>query len=497
MSSSPEHEAGTAEATETSVAEKPKLDLNVEITDAGPCKKHLKVAIAETDIERQYAESLGSIRRDAAVPGFRPGRAPKTLVNKRFRKEVQGQVKSSLLMAALEQIDEDYKINPISQPNLDLEAINLPDGGPMEFEMDVEVQPDFPLPTYKALSVNRPVREISEKDVDAQLTTFLERYAQLVPKLEGGAELGDQITADLKFHKDGVDLNEVREIQFRLQPELRFQDGRVPDLAGALLGAKPGEVREADAEVGSASADPALRGQQIRVSFVVHDLKSYRLPEVDAEFLDSIGFDSDEELREALKEVLERRVQYQQRQAMRRQLLDAMIAESPFELPADLVARQERSTLRNHVQELRQAGLSDSQIRAREAEIRANSHESTLRSLKEFFLLAKIAEEEGIKVEEEDLETEILAIARRTDESPRRVRARIEKEGLAEGLASQILERKAVERILEYVKIVDVASTEDEKQVETVDELASPAAPESEGEGESAESASEGASTES
>jgi trigger factor len=359
--------------------------------------------------------------------------------------------------------------------------------------MDVEVQPDFPLPTYKALSVNRPVREIAEKDVDAQLTAFLERYAQLVPKLEGGAELGDQITADLKFHKDGVDLNEVREIQFRLQPELRFQDGRVPDLASALLGAKPGEVREADAEVGSASADPTLRGQQIRVSFVVHDLKSYRLPEVDAEFLDSIGFDSEEELREALKEVLERRVQYQQRQAMRRQLLDAMIAESPFELPVDLVARQERSTLRNHVQELRQAGLSDSQIRAREAEIRANSHESTLRSLKEFFLLAKIAEEEGIKVEEEDLESEILAIARRTDESPRRVRARIEKEGLAEGLASQILERKAVERILEYVKIVDVASTEDEKQVETVDELASPAPPE----GESAESDSEGASTES
>jgi len=480
MSSSPEHEAGTAEDVETSVAEKPKLDLSVEITDAGPCKKHLKVAIAESDIERQYTESLGSIRRDAAVPGFRPGRAPKTLVNKRFRKEVQGQVKSALLMAALEQIDEDHKINPISQPNLDLEAITLPDGGPLEFEMDVEVQPEFALPSYKALSVNRPVREIAEKDVDAQLTSFLERYAQLVPKLEGGAELGDQITADLKFHKDGVALNEVREIQFRLQPELRFQDGRVPDLAGALLGAKPGEVRDADAEVGSASADPALRGQTIRVSFVVHDLKSYRLPEVDAEFLDSIGFDSDEELREALKEVLERRVQYQQRQSMRRQMLDAMIAEVPFDLPADLVARQERSTLRNHVQELRQAGLSDSQIRAREAEIRANSHESTLRSLKEFFLLAKIAEAEDLKVEENDLEAEIASMAARSDESPRRIRARIEKEGLAEGIASQILERKTIDRILEYVKIVDVSTTEDEKQVETVDELASPAAPESE-----------------
>lgn len=488
MSETREDELDTSVATEPSAeAEKTKLDLNVEISDAGPCKKHLKVAIAGTEIERQYKESLGSIRRDAAVPGFRPGRAPETLVSKRFRKEVQGQVKSTLLMAALEQIDEDYKINPISQPNLDLEAIVLPDNGPLEFEMDVEVQPDFPLPTYKALSVNRPVRTITEADIDAQLKSFLERYAQLVPKLEGGAELGDQITADLKFHKDGVDLNEVREIQFRLQPELRFQDGRVADLAGALLGAKPGDVRDADAEVGSASADPALRGQTIRVSFTVHDLKTYRLPTVDPEFLDSIGFDSIEELREALGEVLERRIQFQQRQAIRRQLLDAMIAEAPFELPKDLVARQERSTLRSQVQELRQAGLSDTQIRAREAEIRANSHESTLRSLKEFFLLAKIAEAEDLKVEDEDLESEITAIASRTDESPRRVRARIEKEGLAEGLASQILERKTIDRILEYVKIVDVAQTEDEKQVETVDQLASPQAPEGEADPESSE----------
>ena len=98
------------------------------------------------------------MKREAAVPGFRPGRAPKTLVEKRFRKQVAEQVKSSLLMACLEQLDEDYKLNPISQPHLDLEAIELPDDGPMRFEMDVEVRPDFALPAYKALTVKRPVR---------------------------------------------------------------------------------------------------------------------------------------------------------------------------------------------------------------------------------------------------------------------------------------------------------------------------------------------------
>lgn len=470
-----EAEGGEAQGSEP---EKRKLDLDVQITDAGPCKKHIKISIPQTEVERQFEDSVGSMRREAQVPGFRPGRAPKTLVQRRFRKEVSGQVKSALLMACMEQLDEDYKLNPITQPEFDIEAIELPEDGPMSFEMDVEVQPDFALPAYKALTAKRPVKEISDADVEAQLKSFLERYAQVVPKFEGAAEPGDLVTADLTFHKDGVIFNQAKELQFRLLPELRFQDGHVPDLAGALVGAKPGDSRETEAKVGSSSQDAALRGQTIRVTFHVQDLKQLRLPEVDAGFLQSIGFGSEEELRNALRGVLERRFAFQQRQAVRRQIIDQLIQEVPFDLPADLVARQERSTLRRQVEEMRQAGLSDSEIRAREAEVRANAHEQTLRSLKEFFLLSKVADAEEIKVEEIDFDQEIAAIAARSDESPRRIRARIEKENLAEGLAQQILERKTLDRILEYVKLEDVPMVE-EKAVETLDQVASPATEES------------------
>lgn len=464
---------------------KQKLDLDVQISDVGPCKKHVKVAISQGDVERQFEESLGTLRREAAVPGFRPGHAPKTLVQRRFRKEVAGQVKSALLMASLEQLDDDHKLNPISQPDLDIEAIELPDSGPMLFEMDVEVQPDFPLPAYKALTVQRPVKELSEADIEAQLKVFLERYAQLVPKTEGGAELGDFVTADLRFHKDGQTLNEAKELQFRLHPELQFQDGRVPDLDKALVGVTPGQTREAQAQIGSASPDANLRGQTIGVTFQVHDLKRLRLPEVNTAFLESVGFESLDELKEALRGVLERRLQFQQRQAIRRAMLDQLIAATPFDLPADLVARQERGTLIRQVNEMRQNGLSDAEIRAREAEIRANAHESTLRSLKEFFILSQIAEAENLKVEEEDFEQEIEAIASRSDETPRRVRARIEKEGLAEGLASQILERKTIDRILEFVKFEEVPMAT-ERAVETLDQAASLASSESDADAETA-----------
>ena len=468
-------EAVVVSETDEAAEVKRKLDLDVQISDAGPCKKHIKVSIAKAEVDRQFAESLGSVKKEAAVPGFRPGRAPKSLVQKRFRKEVAGQVKSALLMATLEQIDEDYKLNPISQPNLDVEAIALPEDGPMTFEMDVEVQPSFPVPHYKDLAINKPIRLIGDADVEGQLRLFLERYAQLVPKFEGAAEVGDYVTADLRFHKDGVQLNQAKEIQFRLQPEMRFQDGTIPDLAGALVGAKSGESRDASALIGSASSDASLRGQTISVTIEVHDLKTLRLPVVDAKFLDSIGFETEEELRQALREVLERRVAFQQQQAIRRQIVDKLAEKTPFDLPSDLVARQERSTLRRQIEEMRQAGMSDSEIRAREAEIRANAHESTLKSLKEFFLLSKIAEVEEIKVEDVDIDLEILSIARRTDETPRRVRARIEREGLAEGLATQILERKTLDRIYSLATVVETGAEAEASAIETLDETAVPA----------------------
>ena len=462
------------DASSVAVEAKPRLDLDVQISDVGPCKKHLKVTIPRTDVEKQFQESVGAMAKEAIVPGFRPGHAPRQLVEKRFRKQVSGQVKSTLLMACLEQLDEEHKLNPISQPELDVEAIELPDDGPMTFEMDVEVRPDFPLPAYKALTIQSPVKTITEADIDGQVKAFQERYAQLVPKFEGGAEVGDFVTADLSFHFGDKSYNEAKEVQFRLQTELRFQDGSVPGLDKALVGVKPGESRQADAKIGSSSPDPNLRGQTIQVTFKVLDLKTLRLPELDPAFFTTTGFDDLADLRDALNGVLERRHEYQRRQAVRGEILGKLVAQTPFDLPADLVSRQEKTTLRRLALDLRQGGLSDADIRAREAELRANAHESTLKSLKEFFVLAKIAEAEDIKVEDEDMEVEIDAIADRTDESPRRVRARVEKEGLADAMASQILERKTIDRILQYVKLEEIPLIED-KSVETLDQAATTA----------------------
>ena len=251
------------------------------------------------------------MKREAAVPGFRPGRAPRQLVEKRFRKQVADQVKSTLLMAALEQLDEDYKLNPITQPKLDVEAIELPDEGPMTFEMDVEVRPDFPLPAYKALTVKRPVRTITEADVEAQLKPFLERYAQLVPKLEGGPRSATIVTADLTLppRRPGAERGQGDPVP---APARAAVPGRHASRTWARpsSGVKPGETREAEAKIGSALArSRASAARRSSVTFQVHDLKQLRLPEVNR------GVPGLDRLRQpwtsfatALREVLERRL---------------------------------------------------------------------------------------------------------------------------------------------------------------------------------------------
>jgi trigger factor len=146
---------------------KRKLAIAVEITDAGPCKKHLRVSIPREEIDRQFDESLEALRKDAVVPGFRPGKAPRQVFVKRFKKQVSDQVKTSLLASSLQQIDQEHQLDPISQPRLDMAAIELPDEGPMTFEMDVEVRPQFELPRYQGLSLRRPVWTITDAAVEA------------------------------------------------------------------------------------------------------------------------------------------------------------------------------------------------------------------------------------------------------------------------------------------------------------------------------------------
>jgi trigger factor len=451
--------------------EKKRLNLTVNIQDAGPCLKKIKITIPPEDIESHFNEQYTELVHNAEVPGFRPGHAPRRLIEKKYRKEVADQVKRKLLMQSLEQVGEENKIQAISEPKFDITAIELPEAGPMVYEFEVEVSPEFDLPNYKGLKIARPVKEFGETDVNTQLKKFMEGYAQLVPK-SGPAEAGDYLIADLVFRDGNQEISRASELSLRIQPILRFRDGTISNFSKVMAGVKAGDVRKAKVTISNEAPNLALRGRDIEAEFTVKDIKRLRLPELDQEFLEKVGYQTEEQLRDALHSVLRRRLEYEQRRVARQQLLDQLTAGVKIDLPPDLVKRQVQSTLRRKVMEMRDAGLSEDEIRRRYVELQQNSISATHQSLREHFVLAKIAEAEELKVSPDDIDNQIQVMALQSEESPRRVRARLEKEGLLETLEIQILEQLAVERALEFAEWQNVPLEEKEVAEEAVDESA-------------------------
>src|SRR5688572_25919859 len=205
--------------------EEPKLGLGVQIESRGACQRHITVTIPRADIERYFDDAIKDMMDKAAVPGFRQGRAPRKLVESRFRKDVTEQVKGSLLMDSLAQVTDDHKLAAISEPDLDLGAVEVPDEGDMTYEFDLEVRPEFDLPNWKGLSIERPVREFSKKDIDKQLQNVLAQHGHLVP-FDGPAESGDYLTLNLTFKHQGNVVSSSQDEVIRIRPTLSFRDGK-------------------------------------------------------------------------------------------------------------------------------------------------------------------------------------------------------------------------------------------------------------------------------
>ncbi len=426
-----------------------ELNLEVEVASPSACERHVTVTVSREDIDRYLDDAFGEMMSSASVPGFRAGRAPRKLVESRYKKEVGEQIKGSLLMDSLGQISEKQDFTAISEPELNLDAVEVPEEGPMTFEFDIEVRPEFEMPKWRGLKLDRPMRDFSDKDsgkyIDVQLEKMLTRFGQLTPH-DGPASEGDYLTVNITTTHDGKQLVHDEERVLRIRPTLSFTDGKLEGFDKLMDGASANEKRSGKVELTQDAPTESLRGKTIDIEFEVLEVKQLKLPELTEDFLQEMGgFDSEEKLREAIQADLQRQLEYEQQQKIRDQITSLLTEAASWELPPGLLKRQSTRELERSVMELRRAGFSEAEIRARENQLQQNSAASTAKSLKEHFILERIAEDEDIEAEEGDFEKEILLMAMQSGESPRRVRAQIEKKGLMDVLQNQILERKVLE----------------------------------------------------
>jgi len=437
-----------ASTTAEDEAQAQRLALEVKVDIRSTCERHVTVTIPREDIERYFDKEFSELMPKAHVPGFRPGRAPRKLVETRFRKDMAAKVKSELLMDSLTQVNEDQKLSAISEPDLDLEAVELPDEGALTFEFDLEVRPDFDLPKWQGLVIEKPVREFADADVEQTLQGILARRGRLTP-FDGPAASGDYITTNLTFKHADEELASAKEEVIRIRPVLSFRDGRIERFDELMAGVRSGETRQGEAQLSDDAPNAALRGQKVTAIFEVLEVKKLEVPELTPQLLEELGgFRDEAELRDAIRDQLGRQLEYEQHRRAREQITAALTVAANWELPPAMLQRQSHRELQRAVMELQRSGFSDEEIHAHENSLRQNSMTSTARALKEHFILERIAEEEEIEVVEADYEAEIRLIAAQGDESPRRVRARLEKSGSMDVLRNQIVERKVIERIL-------------------------------------------------
>ena len=378
-----------------------------------------------------------------------------------------------MLLQSLEQLAEENDVAPLTAPNIDPDSIIIPDEGPMTYEFEVEVRPEFDLPAFKGLKLTRAVRDFTDADILAEERRLLSGLGTLTPKAEGGAAEGDFLVTDLITRDGDQVLSTHKEITIRVDKRLALKDGYCDNFADSVAGARAGDKKHFTITLIDSVANPLLQGKTVDAELDIKEVKALRLPELTEGFLERHGFTSEEQFREVILASLKRRHEYEQRLAARDQVMNQLTGSLTWDLPRDLCVPGP-PRLRAAWSKCNKPACPNR--RSRDATGSCSRHlESTTMALKEHFVLQKIAEVEKLDIDERDVDDEIERMAQQSNESPRRVRARLEKGDLMEALATQIVERKALDLILDSAEYTDAPYQKtDEPSMGTVDEQAVP-----------------------
>ena len=431
-----------------------QLELQTQITSPSACSRHVVVTIPRSEIEKRFRKAYDELKPKAELPGFRPGKAPRKLVESRFKDQVEDQVKNELVLMSLQQVTEGGHFSAISEPDFDYGAVEVPADGPFVYEFNIEVRPDFETPNWDGMSLNRPSYQITDEVIDAQLARTLSRF-KFLEAVDGPAQLGDTLQITAEFSQDGKVHSFLEETDVTLRPKLSLSDCVVEDFGTLMDSVREGESRKTTVKIVDTSGNAAMRGKEFDVVFQVLEVKRVNLQDLRPAVLEQFGFASRDELRAFVKEELQRQLEYHQQQALRKQITQELTKDAQWDLPERLVQRQTNRELQRRSLELRRSGFSEEQVSEFMNIARRNAKESTINALREHFVLEKIAEDLKIEPEADEYDAEINLIAAQSNMSERSVRSRLEKSGQMDALRNQIVERRVIDQIVAAGKVTD------------------------------------------
>lgn len=432
--------------------------MNLTVQDIGPCKKLLTFEIEAEAVTKAFEEIEREFQREARLPGFRPGKAPRELVLKRFSREIEQEAKQKLIREHYQNGLKEKKLEVVRV--LNVEEGSCVKGQSMQFVVTVETEPQFELPEYRGLPAKRETRTVTEDDIARALEALREQRADFV-LVDRPAADGDMVVVNYTGFCEGRPIGELAPASRGLAQHKDFwielkPGSFLPGFAEQLVGVKAGDKRSVQVEFPTHFPVAPLAGKKAVYQVEVVGVRQRQLPPLDEKFAQSWGAESMEKLREGVRADLQNELNQKTKRSIRNQLIRALLDRVSFELPESLVQEETRAVVYDIVSDSQERGVSKEALERQKDEIYAVASRSARDRVKLAFLFSKIAEREGIRVEPEAVNARLVVLANAANKPLQQFVQELKDSGGMQRVAEQLLHEKVLDFLQEHARIEDV-----------------------------------------
>ena len=432
--------------------------MNVTVESLAPCKKLMRVEIEAQKVDEAFESVMKDFRREASLPGFRPGKAPREMVLRKYEKEILDETKRKLISEAYRKAVEEQKLDVLGQP--DIEEIQFNRGQPLQFAATIETAPEFELPDYKGLLIQRELRGVTDADVERALNLLREQRVTF-NKVERALQSGDIAVVNYTGTCEGKPIIELAPTAKGLSENKHFwveatPNSFIPGFADQLIGAQAGDKRTVAVDFPADFVTPQLAGKKGSYEVEVTEVKEKVLPALDEALAKSYGAESLEKLQAGVRTDLENELKFKQDKTVRTEVVRALLGRVNFDLPETAVAHETRNVVYDLVQENTKRGVPRQAIEQQKEQIYSAATRNAKERVKVQFLLQKIAEKEDIKVSQEEIAQRVHHLAGMYQiPADKFLRDLQKRNGLIE-VYDQIMNEKVINFLQENAKIEDV-----------------------------------------
>ena len=407
-------------------------------------KREIDIKVPAQEVSRETETLIQKYQKLARIPGFRSGHAPASIIRQRFKQEIQNDVVDALVPKYFRKETERQGLIPVSQPRVT--DLHVHEGEGLHFKASFEVMPEIKVEGYKELRAEHPEVFVTDPEVDDSLNALREQKATFAP-VEGRA-ISDGDYAQVSL--DGTPKEEDENTKPVHMDDVLVEIGgknTMPEFTENLRGTSAGDERSFDVHYPDDFSDERLRGKTFAYKVKVNAIKQKSLPELNDDFAKELGeFTSIDEVRQKIREGMEHERRHNAERESKDKLLSELVRRNEFEIPEALVERQIDVRLDRGLRALASQGMRSEDMKKLDfARLRAGQHDQAVQEVKASLLLEKIADEEKIEVGDDEIDREVEALAKQTNQAPDDIRARLTRDGALDRIRNRIRNEKALD----------------------------------------------------